>query len=72
MQDTSNIIQPNWDIEALMIKASELERKIGKIERKGAKIRPVDLIGISFFAAINSSIIIMSILLLIKVGTKFI
>ncbi len=72
MQDTPNIIKNNWEIQAMMVKLSELEGKLKSIENKGAKIRPVDLIGISFFAAINSSIIVMSILLLITFGNKFV
>lgn len=58
------------DIKELQMKLMELESKISKLERTGARVRPSDLFSMSFFAAVNSAIIVISILLIISVRSN--
>jgi hypothetical protein len=60
------------EIRELQIRIIDLENKISSLEKKGAKIRPVDLFSISFFAAVNSAIIVVSIILLLFLRMKLI
>ena len=60
------------EIRELQIKIIDLENKVSVLEKKGVRLRPVDLISISFFAAINSAIIVVSIILLIFLRMKLI
>jgi hypothetical protein len=58
------------EIRELQLRIIDLENKITTLEKKGARIRPIDLISISFFAAINSAIIVVSIILLLSFRSK--
>ncbi|RMF91122.1 MAG: hypothetical protein D6733_02020 [Methanobacteriota archaeon] len=58
------------DVRELQLKIIDLENKLATLEKKGARIRPIDLITISFFATINSAIIVVTILLLLFLKMK--
>jgi hypothetical protein len=58
------------DIRELQIKIMDLEKKISVLEKKGARIRPMDLISMSFFATVNSAIIVVTIVLLLFLRMK--
>jgi hypothetical protein len=58
------------EIRELQLRIIDLENKITTLEKKGARIRPIDLVSISFFAAINSAIIVVSIILLLSFRSK--
>ncbi len=58
------------EIRELQIRIIDLETKIASMEKKGARIRPVDLISMSFFATVNSAIIVVSIVLLLFIRLK--
>jgi hypothetical protein len=60
------------DLARLNHKVIELENKLAKIEKKGARIKPIDLISMSFFATISSAIMVVSIVLLLLLKTKLI
>jgi hypothetical protein len=60
------------DLRRLHIKLIDLEKKLNSLEKKGTKIKPLDLISIAFFATINSAIIVVSIVLLLLLKTKLI
>jgi hypothetical protein len=60
------------EIRELQLRILELEDKISALEKKGARVRPVDIISISFFAAVNSAIIVVSIILLLFLRMKLI
>jgi hypothetical protein len=51
-------------------KQIDMETRISGIEKKGAKIKPIDLISTSFFATINSAIIVVSLLLIMLFKSK--
>lgn len=65
-------IEPNHpnELRELKLKIMELEKKIQSFEKKGARIRPIDLVSMSFFATVNSAIIVVSIMLLIFIKLK--
>ncbi len=54
----------------LALKMIGLEKKILDIEKKGARIRPLDLFSIAFFATMTSAIIVFGIILLLILKTK--
>ncbi len=58
------------EIRQLQLQLLDLENKVSNLEKKGARIRPIDLISMSFFAAVNSAIIVVSILLLLSLRTS--
>jgi len=58
------------EIRELQLRLLDLENKVSQLEKKGARLRPIDLISMSFFAAINSAIIVISILLLLFLRMK--
>ncbi|MFQ5800596.1 MAG: hypothetical protein ACE5HH_02600 [Candidatus Hydrothermarchaeales archaeon] len=58
------------EIRELQLRIIDLESKISSLEKKGARIRPIDLISMSFFAAVNSAIIVVSIILLLFLRMK--
>jgi len=58
------------DIKQLHLKILELETKVSKLERTGARVRPADLFSMSFFAAVNAAIIVISILLIISMRSN--
>jgi hypothetical protein len=60
------------DLARLNHKVIELENKLAKIEKKGARIKAIDLISMSFFATISSAIMVVSIVLLLLLKTKLI
>jgi hypothetical protein len=60
------------EIRELQLRILELEDKISTLEKKGARVRPVDIVSISFFAAVNSAIIVVSIILLLFLRMKLI
>jgi hypothetical protein len=60
------------EIRQLQLRIIELEQKLSSLEKKGARIRPLDLISVSFFAAVNSAIIVVSIVLLLFLRLKII
>ncbi len=66
---TKKEVKPR-EIRELQIRIIDLETKIAKMEKKGARIRPVDLISMSFFATVNSAIIVVSIVLLLFLRMK--
>jgi hypothetical protein len=53
------------EVRELRLKIIDLESKLSALEKKGARIRPIDLISMSFFATVNSAIIVVSIILLL-------
>lgn len=71
LQTTKNEASPR-EISELQLRILELEDKISALEKKGARVRPVDIISISFFAAVNSAIIVVSIILLLFLRMKLI
>ncbi len=58
------------EIRQLQLQLLDLENKVSNLEKKGARIRPIDLISMSFFAAVNSAIIVVSIILLLSLRTS--
>ncbi len=58
------------EIRELQIRIIDLETKLANMEKKGARIKPIDLISMSFFATINSAIIVISIVLLLFIRMK--
>ncbi|GBE19059.1 MAG TPA: hypothetical protein ENH13_06960 [Euryarchaeota archaeon] len=58
------------EIRELQIRIIDLETKLANMEKKGARVKPVDLISMSFFATINSAIIVISIVLLLFLRMK--
>jgi hypothetical protein len=66
---TKKEVKPR-EIRELQIRIIDLETKIANMEKKGARIRPVDLISMSFFATVNSAIIVVSIVLLLFLRMK--
>ncbi len=58
------------EIRELQIRIIELENKLSTLEKKGARLRPLDLVSVSFFATINSAIIVVSIILLLFIRMK--
>jgi hypothetical protein len=66
---TQKEVKPR-EIRELQIRIIDLETKIANMEKKGARIRPVDLISMSFFATVNSAIIVVSIVLLLFIRLK--
>ncbi len=58
------------DIKELQTKIMELENKVSKLESTGARVRPADLVSMSFFAAVNAAIIVISILLIISLKSN--
>jgi hypothetical protein len=69
LQMTQKEVKPR-EIRELQIRIIDLETKIANMEKKGARIRPVDLISMSFFATVNSAIIVVSIVLLLFIRLK--
>ncbi len=58
------------EIRELQLRIIDLETKLATMEKKGARIKPIDLISMSFFATINSAIIVISIVLLLFIRMK--
>jgi len=58
------------EIVELQAKLIDLENKVSSLEKVGAKLRPIDLISMSFFATVNSAIIVVSIIFLLFLRMK--
>gem|GEM_PF-4009702 len=58
------------EVRELQIRIIGLETKLATMEKKGARVKPVDLISMSFFATINSAIIVITLVLLLFVRMK--
>jgi hypothetical protein len=58
------------DVREIQLRILDMETRISGIEKKGAKIKPIDLISTSFFATINSAIIVVSLLLIMLFKSK--
>ncbi|MEE9610410.1 MAG: hypothetical protein V3W19_04120 [Desulfatiglandales bacterium] len=66
---TKKEVKPR-EVRELQIRIIDLETKLANMEKKGARIRPVDLISMSFFATISSAIVVVSIVLLLFLRMK--
>ncbi len=60
------------EIRELQIRIIDLETKISTLEKKGARMRPMDLISMSFFATVTSAIIVITIMLILFLKIKLI
>ncbi len=69
LQMTKKEVKPR-EVRELQIRIIDLETKLANMEKKGARIRPVDLISMSFFATISSAIVVVSIVLLLFLRMK--
>lgn len=61
---------PASELRELQLRIIELENKVQSFEKKGARVRPIDLVSMSFFATVNSAIIVVSIMLIIFIRMK--